>query len=119
MEIKGVDLSYCQKGIDYNKLKAEGVEFAIVRAGFAETEDNLLKAHLDGLKKVGIPFGLYWYSYAYSMAETQKEADACIAVIKNISYRMRSPIPYFMILRRKSTLKSAKWRLPIWQTNLR
>ena len=40
-------------------MKADGVKFAIVRAGFSETEDKLLKTHIDGLQKVGIPFGLY------------------------------------------------------------
>lgn len=111
MEIKGVDLSYCQKGIDYNKLKAEGVMFAIVRAGFSETEDNLLKTHIDGLRKVGIPFGLYWYSYAYSMTETQKEADACIAVIKKYQLQDVLAYPVFYDIEEKKHLKVGKMAL--------
>ena len=104
MEIKGVDISYCQAGIDYNKLKADGVKFALIRAGFSETEDNLLKTHIDGLRKVGIPFGLYWYSYAYSMVEAQKEADACIAVIKKYQLQNELSYPVFYDIEEKKHL---------------
>lgn len=111
MEIKGVDISYCQSGIDYNKLKADGVKFAIIRAGFSETEDNLLKTHIDGLRKVGIPFGLYWYSYAYSMADAQKEADACVAVIKKYQLQTELSYPVFYDIEESKHLKVGKTAL--------
>lgn len=111
MEIKGVDISYCQSGIDYNKLKADGVKFAIIRAGFSETEDKLLKTHIDGLRKVGIPFGLYWYSYAYSMTETQKEADACVAVIKKYQLQDELSYPVFYDIEEDKHLKVGKMAL--------
>ena len=111
MEIKGVDISYCQAGIDYNKLKADGVKFAIIRAGFSETEDKLLKTHIDGLRKVGIPFGLYWYSYAYNMTETQKEADACVAVIKKYQLQNELSYPVFYDIEEQKHLKVGKMAL--------
>lgn len=111
MELKGVDLSYCQEGIDYNKLKADGVKFAIVRAGFSETEDKVLKKHIDGLNKVGIPFGLYWYSYAYTMVEAQKEADACVAVIKKYKLQDVLTYPVFYDIEEKKHLEVGKMAL--------
>ncbi len=91
MEIKGVDLSYCQKGINYNKLKAAGVKFALIRAGFSETEDNLFAAHVSGCQSVGIAVGYYWYSYAKTTAQARKEAAACLRTIK------RYPAPQYPI----------------------
>lgn len=81
MRIKGVDLSYCQKGIDYGKLKAAGAEFAVIRAGFARTEDRLLEAHVNGCLAAGLNIGYYWYSYARSADEARREAAACVKAV--------------------------------------
>ena len=83
MEIKGVDLSYCQEGINYNTLKSNGIKFAILRAGFSEKKDVTLDGHIKGCKTAGINIGYYWYSYATTVDEARREAKACINVIKN------------------------------------
>lgn len=125
MEIKGVDISYCQEGIDYNKLKTEGVKFAIIRAGFSETEDKVLKKHIDGLRKVGIPFGLYWYSYAglrragngyelisadrnYLVEEAKKEAKAFLSVIKKYGLVNSLAYPAYYDIEEAAHLKAGK-----------
>lgn len=81
IKIKGVDLSYCQKGIDYKKLKDNGVKFAIIRAGYSEMRDSLLDAHVRGCGALGIDIGFYWYSYARTREEALREASACIKAI--------------------------------------
>lgn len=85
MEIKGVDISKYQSGIDYAKLKEAGVQFAIIRAGFATSEDTSLTDHVKGCKAVGIDVGYYWYSYANSVEQARKEAQACIKAISKFS----------------------------------
>ena len=40
--IKGVDVSYCQKGISFSALQEAGVKFAIIRAGFESLIDVLV-----------------------------------------------------------------------------
>lgn len=81
--IKGVDLSYCQKGINYYDLAAAGVKFAIIRAGYSEMKDRLLETHVRGCEAVGIDTGFYWYSYARTRDEALREASACLNVIKD------------------------------------
>ena len=78
---KGIDVSYCQKQVDWNKVTAE---FVIVRAGYgkyANQKDAMFESHYAGAKKRGIPVGAYWYSYAMTPDEARQEADACIAVL--------------------------------------
>lgn len=85
MEIKGVDISKYQSGIDYAKLKEAGVQFAIIRAGLATSEDTSFEAHVKGCKANGIDVGYYWYSYANSVEQARKEAQACLKAIGKFS----------------------------------
>lgn len=78
---KGIDVSYCQKQVDWTKVTAD---FVIVRAGYgryANQKDAMFESHYAGAKKRGIPVGAYWYSYAMTPDEARQEADACIAVL--------------------------------------
>ena len=53
MEKKGIDLSTYQRNVNYMSLKADGVEFAIIRSGFGKNEsqkDNMFEEHYAGLK---------------------------------------------------------------------
>ena len=58
MQKKGIDLSTYQRNVNYMSLKADSVEFAIIRSGFGKNEsqkDNMFEEHYVGLKYVGIP----------------------------------------------------------------
>lgn len=81
MKVKGVDLSYCQRGIDHNALKSAGVKFAVIRAGYSEAKDRLLETHVNGCLAAGIDIGYYWYSYARSVDDARREAEACLRAI--------------------------------------
>lgn len=80
--IKGVDISYCQKGLDYAKLKEAGVKFAILRAAYSTSRDTQLDNHIKGCTKQGINIGYYVYSLARTPEEARQEAKACIDIIK-------------------------------------
>lgn len=85
MEINGVDLSYAQPNVDYGSLKAAGVSFAIIRAGYAETVDRLCARHVNGCIAAGIDYGFYWFSYAGDVAAARREAAACIKEVSKYS----------------------------------
>ena len=82
MAKKGIDISYCQTAVDWNKLK---VDFVIMRAGYgkyAYQKDDMFDSHYNNACNKGIAKGAYWYSYAMSEYEAIQEAKACIEVIK-------------------------------------
>ena len=85
MSKKGVDISYCQKGLDIKNLKDAGIEFVIMRAGYHFSEDTELKNHIKGVNENDIPYGFYWFSRAFSAMEAKSEAVKCLEVIKQYS----------------------------------
>ncbi len=83
--IKGVDISYCQEGIDFAELIKAGVKFVIIRAGFSTKKDVTMDKFISDCKAHNIPYGFYWYSYAMSVSEAKAEAEKCSEVIKGLS----------------------------------
>ena len=84
--LKGIDVSYAQGVIDWEKVKASGlVDFAILRAGYGkETSqiDDQFNRNYTACKQLGIPVGAYWYSYATTVAEAEQEANVCLQIIQ-------------------------------------
>lgn len=83
---KGIDLSTYQRNVNYLSLKASGIEFAIIRSGFGKNEsqkDNMFEEHYSGLSSVGIPIGIYHYSYVTSLENSILEAKNCLKFIGN------------------------------------
>ncbi len=84
--LKGIDVSYAQGMIDWEKVKASGlVDFAILRAGYGrETTqvDTQFERNYAACKQLGIPVGVYWYSYATTVDEAEQEAKVCLQTIQ-------------------------------------
>ncbi len=84
--LKGIDVSYAQGVIDWEKVKASGlVDFAILRAGYGkETSqiDDQFSRNYTACKQLGIPVGVYWYSYATTVDEAEQEAKVCLQTIR-------------------------------------
>ena len=85
--LKGIDVSTWQgKNIDWKKVKSDGVKFAIIRAGYVgkggTVRDDTFDINYKNAKSVGIKLGVYWYSNGKSQKEGEKEALACINIIK-------------------------------------
>lgn len=94
--LKGIDVSRHQGAIDWAKVKAAGVQFAIIRAGYgkyAYQEDPCFTDNIEGAYNAGIPVGVYWYSYADTAAEARQEAEVCLTVIK--PYKDMITLPVF------------------------
>ena len=84
MSIKGVDVSYWQgENIDWNKVKADGVKFAILRCGYSLSGvDSTFERNVKECERVGIPWGAYYFSYAESVKEAEKELANCLKILK-------------------------------------
>lgn len=74
---KGVDISSWQgDSVDFNKIKAQGYSFVILRAGFATTIDSTFENNYTKAKTAGLDVGVYLYSYAENAQEAKNEAAA-------------------------------------------
>ena len=84
-QAKGViDVSEWQGDIDWAKAKADGVEGAIIRLGYGEgnNADKKAQRNISECKRLGIPFGIYWYSYADTPALAKEEGADVVSKLK-------------------------------------
>ncbi len=75
---KGIDVSKHQGAIDWQKVKASGVDFAMIRAGYGRYDnqkDECFEENYKNAKQAGVKVGAYLYSYAKSVDDAKKEAE--------------------------------------------
>lgn len=79
---KGIDVSSNQGNINWPKVKAAGVRFAILRSTTKnQNPDAQLASNIKGCKEVGLPFTFYKYMYATTTAKAQEEARKVIETL--------------------------------------
>lgn len=89
----GIDLSYHNKNVDFSKLKAAGIEYVILRAGYGQNNiDKAFDRYAQACIDQGIPFGAYWFSYPLNTDMARQEARYAIAAVRK--YRSRCPIAF-------------------------
>ena len=84
-QYKGIDVSKHQGTIDWAKVKAAGVQFAMLRAGYGRYDnqkDEQFEANYKGATAAGIPVGAYNYSYATTAEQAKQEAEVFLGWIK-------------------------------------
>ncbi len=95
---KGIDVSKFQGDIDWEKVAADGVEFAFVRVGYRgyETaklvEDDNCKTNIENALKNNIKTGVYFYTQAINEKEAIEEANFVIDIIKD--YDINYPVAF-------------------------
>lgn len=93
---QGIDVSVHNGSPNWETVKnSGGVSFVIMRAGYGKTvsqKDKQFERNYSECKRLGIPVGAYWYSYAMSPSEARQEAKACMEVIKGKQFEY--PIYY-------------------------
>lgn len=83
----GIDVSKWNKEIDWEVVKAEGVDFAIIRCGYRGStsgwliEDPYFFKNLEGAKKAGIKVGVYFFTQAVSLVEAVEEASMVVTLL--------------------------------------
>jgi hypothetical protein len=94
IKIKGCDLSYCQQGLNFKALAAQGARFAIIRAGHGLKIDSQFEANTRGVAGEGIDFGYYWFIESNTVAGVRAEAAKCIETLGTWYTCQRYPV-YF------------------------
>ena len=94
----GIDVSSWQGDIDWKKVKEAGCDFAFIRVGYQNgrngeiSEDKYFKANIENAISNNIKVGIYFYSCAQTIEETQEQAKWTIEKIK--SYNISLPIAF-------------------------
>ena len=93
----GVDVSAFQGDIDWAKVKASGIDFAIIRLGYRGygkagrmVEDEFVQDNLKEATEVGLPIGAYFFSQALSIAEADEEIEFMLQILGD--YKLDLPI---------------------------
>ena len=84
MTLKGIDISEHNGDIDLLKYDHD---FCIIRAGYDVTVDKLFYQNIAKCEGAGIPYGVYWYSYALNQKSAVEEAEKCIDTIKGLDIK--------------------------------
>ena len=93
---KGIDVSHHQNQIDWNQVKASDVDFAIIRCGYGgnytSQDDRMWTYNVNECTRLGIPFGVYIYSYAENTEDAVSEAEHVLRLVEG--YDLDYPIYY-------------------------
>jgi GH25 family lysozyme M1 (1,4-beta-N-acetylmuramidase) len=76
---KGIDISKWQGNVDFAKVKADNIEFVILRSSYRKTVDPKFYEYVKGCKENGIPIlGVYHFIYALNNDQALEEAKFCV-----------------------------------------
>lgn len=90
---KVYDLSVHNGVVDWDKLKEDGVEFVMLRAGYGRNNiDERFYDNATACTRLRIPFGIYWFSYALSEQMAEEEAGYAVTAVSK--YRLRCPVSF-------------------------
>ena len=90
----GVDVSAYQGDIDWKKVKASGIDFAMIRLGYRGyesgklVEDTKAKQNLENAKAAGLRIGAYFFSQALSIKEADQEIDYMLKILGDTALDM-------------------------------
>lgn len=114
-QFKGIDVSVWQGDIDWKKVKASGIDFAILRLGYGSPNgdkcfvDKCFHKNVANAIKAGVDIGCYFYSYAMSVSAATKEAQFMVKTLEQYKGVFTYPIVF--------DLEDAKQR-PLGKTTL-
>lgn len=96
----GIDVSYYQGNIDWKKVKADGIDFAIIRVGYRGSgegklnEDSCFKQNIEGALDAGVKVGVYIFSQAITKKEAREEANYILDRIKDYDITLPVVLDY-------------------------
>lgn len=92
---RGIDVSSHQGVIDWEAVKGN-IDYAIIRCGYGadreSQDDTYFKRNADECTRLGIPFGVYLYSYADNISWSDSEVEHVLRLVKG--YQLEYPIYY-------------------------
>ena len=92
-EILCVDVSHHQGRVDWAAVKRAGIEHCILRAGYGLSgADRRFQENAQGAAAAGLHMGAYWFSYASSVPDAQKEADRFLLTLADFRAQIDMPV---------------------------
>lgn len=95
----GIDVSHYQGDIDWQKVKAAGIEFVFVRLGYrGYGQDGVLKMdtnfekNMEGARAAGLDVGVYFFAQAVNETEAVEEAEFVLEHL--MEYDLQMPVVY-------------------------
>lgn len=94
--VRGIDVSAWQDNVDWNKVKADGVDYAIIRIGYRGTTSGKMNPdkdfieHIEGAKAAGLMVGVYFFSQAINELEAVAEAQYTLKLLGD--YELDLPV---------------------------
>ena len=89
----GVDLSVHNGNIDFEKL-SKNVDFVMLRGGYSKTVDKNFIHNAKECEKYNLPYGVYWFSYAFNDAQGKGEANFLLETLKENELNPTIPIAF-------------------------
>lgn len=96
----GIDVSYYQGNIDWNAVKASGVEFVFIRVGYrglttgSLNNDTMFTTYMQGALTADLKVGVYFFSQAITPAEAEEEANFVLARVAGYNLSLPVVIDY-------------------------
>lgn len=94
----GIDVSVYQGDVNWKSVKESGIDFAIIRCGYGSDitsqDDAKFERNVEECIRWEIPFGVYLYSYANTVAKAKSEARHVIRLMKNYKNKISYPVFY-------------------------
>lgn len=95
MALRGIDVSSHQGVINWEEVKSQ-IDFAIIRCGYAGDlkayDDKQFVYNATECTRLGIPFGVYLYSYAQNIENAKSEVAHTLRLVKD--FKLTYPIFY-------------------------
>lgn len=108
---QGLDISLAQGyNVDFNKIKAAGYDFVILRAGYGSALkypkqfDGTFEGNYKKAKAAGLKVGAYWFTYCTTTAGAQEEAKAFVSALKGKQFEM----PVYMDIEEAAQFNTGK-----------
>ena len=104
-----IDVSEHNGDINWNAVKADGVDYALIRCGFGKNiesqDDKYFHINMEGALNAGIKVGVYFYSYSDYGDASAEEAEHCLRLIEG--YKNQLSLPVFSTLKKISAKRKS------------
>ncbi|MGN1412276.1 MAG: GH25 family lysozyme, partial [Oscillospiraceae bacterium] len=95
LKYKLIDVSHHNGEINFAKVKSDGIQGVIIRAGYGvSTVDKYFHQNIKNALNNGLHVGIYWFGYAYTVSQAEKEANFCLKTIEPYKGMIDFPIFY-------------------------
>ncbi len=92
---KGIDVSFYQGNIDFEKVREDGIELVYIRAGEGDDiTDTFFEENYTKAGKAGLRYGFYYFVTAKTCKQAEAQAARFAALIANTAYSARPAMDF-------------------------